>query len=180
MPAPVVNTLCDVDNCAQCYGQNQCSICFLGYYLTDQGNCEKITCSDSNCELCDADASFCFTCVEGYMPEGLLSSTCVSIAENYECNVDGCAVCASDDPNSCIQCQELYEPNGDNSCTELQCLDNCIFCLASDTCMICDPGYYLSAPDYVCKAYNESQSEPAECTIDNCLYCYESYNYDTN
>ena len=114
-PTPQINTLCDVDNCAQCFGVNMCSYCFPGYSLDNDGNCVKNSCNGgSNCNLCDQSGAICFGCNEGYMPDTIFGQNCVEIGENYECTVEDCAVCSGNE--TCETCMEMFKVNNEGQC----------------------------------------------------------------
>ena len=107
-------TQCSVDNCAQCYLPNRCSICFPGYTLSLNGTCEKINCTTANCELCSFLDETCFQCEGNYMPTQFLGTNCTLVYPNYECNVESCAYCTS--PNVCHTCAQMYTLTSSNTC----------------------------------------------------------------
>ena len=86
------------------------------------------------------------------MPDQRFGKNCVEIPQNYSCAVEGCAVCDSGDQNSCSICGEEYMLV-DSMCNKIGCSQDCLYCLAPDTCSVCAPGFFLSQLEGNCQPH---------------------------
>lgn len=71
----------------------------------------------------------------------------------------------------------MYESDGNGGCVKIQCLDNCFFCIESNTCTECSFGFYLTTNN-TCQPLSHYPVTPCV-DIDNCLSCIDS-NSDGN
>ena len=201
---------CVDEHCLACdsYELSKCNVCddetilFNGeclkecpehYYLkiTENGakTCEK--CS-INCDKC-TDSENCVSCLNNYYfeegtkfcvpcenPNLIIGNECV------QCKVEGCNVCAKDQPEVCSICNDklsLYNgkcytecPNGlfknGNTCDT--CESNCLSCTGKDQCNECDENHVIyngMCIEECPEGFRNNDGRCDRCSDENCLYC---------
>lgn len=163
-------------SCQTCLDALNCSVCHLGFYLTDDNNCDIC---ERGCESC-TNSTDCTTCLPGYFLDDsdckscfpnciscLSSSSCDVCGIGYyrtssgNCNpcLKGCNICLNS--TGCGECQSGYFLSSDNC---LSCGSNCDDCSTEGTCQGCKNGYYLDKTSYQCLP-----------CMENCITCSKSY-----
>lgn len=119
---------CTIPHCIAATAPEVCSVCEIGFILTDNTCIESIT----NCAL--FDDGFCTVCVEGYLP-----SSPFFISQCIRCRGHCVPYCASvHDKGVCTACSAGYYLNGE------ACLDlpyGCGSGTANGTCTQCADGF---------------------------------------
>lgn len=109
-------TICHVPHCAACNTPHKCSLCSPGYSLNVNNTCTKNTCHIPNCSLCDSNSLVCHLCKPGFSMDIYVGQKCVSIPQNYTCNIDACSLCSPTNPNICLSCSKYYALNSSGLC----------------------------------------------------------------
>eukprot|EP00942_MAST-04A_sp_MAST-4A-sp1_P007079 g7079.t1 len=210
----------NINNCAQCNSNGECSTCNSGYYkasstcltkksdgvqCTGSNQCSSGTCATrccaaniNNCAQCNSNGE-CSTCNSGYYKA---SSTCltkksdgVQCTGSNQCSSGTCATrCCAANINNCAQCNSNGECStcnsgyykasstcltkksdgvqctGSNQCSSGTCatrccaanINNCAQCNSNGECSTCNSGYYESSG--VCLT---QQSDGVQCTGSN-------------
>mmetsp|Transcript_18751 Transcript_18751/g.34009 ORF Transcript_18751/g.34009 Transcript_18751/m.34009 type:complete len:1082 (+) Transcript_18751:70-3315(+) len=156
------------ENCVSCTGQDQCTKCLKGFFLTAFGSC--VPC-DSDCSSC-GDGGSCLKCKSD--EDKLKDGKCVSCIEPFywteegtceKCNIRGCSIC-----NSKGACEECDEGKGlqDGMCVTQTCSETgCIICAEGcsecnkDGCLVCEP--MREAVDGVCSCLGIYKEIDGEC-----------------
>lgn len=127
---------------------NKCTKCVDGYYINDDGKCQKI--EKENCLELTNDRTKCKTCVgEGHIvpdEQGncILPSKIIKGCEDY------------DKEGKCIDCdEEDYEITAEGSCKFKECPNGG---KKREYCVICKAGYYQEkGGDGTCIGYDGSK-----------------------
>lgn len=144
LPPIVPGVLCTVPNCLNCLNVGICAQCDNGFSLQSNGACVQNVCNKgNNCTLCNFNQTVCYVCNPGFIQSTLFGPSCTPVNLNYSCQVSGCALCSSSNPNQCQTCSPYYFIN-DGACQAYSCIANCIACLSNNTCLVCQAGFYLS------------------------------------
>ena len=201
---------CVEEHCLACdsYELSKCNVCddetilFNGeclkecpehYYLKINENgvktCEKC---NINCDKC-TDSENCVSCLNNYYfeegtkfcvpcenPNLIIGNECV------QCKVEGCNVCAKDQPEICSICNDklsLYNgkcytecPKGlfknGNTCDT--CESNCLSCTGKDQCNQCDENHVIyngMCIEECPEGFRNSDGRCDRCSDENCLSC---------
>ena len=142
----VTSIFCNVQNCEFCSEPSICVTCDANYTTTSLGACTP-QCNITNCTTCSSttecgacatsfqlsDNNTACSCPETYelingscsCPSGTteFESTC------YECSIDNCKVCSSN--NTCNECDDLTFDLDNNTCT---CPNNLVVSNSTCTC----------------------------------------------
>ena len=122
--------LCNnISNCLKCYNDTVCVECMVGYYKNGNG---CLACH-TNCLACEAVASNCTQCAQGWYANMPTSYTCTRCAT-------GCLSC--NNSNFCFECQNGMYEKTDGTCAT--CVFPCAMCQDSTVCYACSEGYFLS------------------------------------
>ena len=171
---PLINlgTYCNIQNCLYCSSSGVCGQCSDGFSLQPNGACVQNICNRiNNCSLCNYNQNLCFACNPGYLPTTFMSASCVSVQTNYSCSVPGCTVCSSNNSTNCTSCSPFTTRTQNGQCDPINCIANCVYCYASNLCIICAPGFYLTTSN-VCVQFPANTSAVAcPSTIPNCIGC---------
>jgi len=154
---------CD-EHCLLCASGNTCSKCAEGYYL-----------SGNNCSPC-YDTTKCLTC------SGPQITDCTACKTSYGyVQGEGCILCTNNEYNTVATCKPKPKDSDgkyiDSAYTATvscisgsfqtpACAGRVMGCKTANsrvTCATCLTGYYLQAPDYICKA----------CDVNGCQACKE-------
>ncbi|KAL4446463.1 hypothetical protein ABPG74_001204 [Tetrahymena malaccensis] len=140
-------------NCQVCAG-TICTSCLSGYFLQDR---VCIKCS-SNCLECIKETDFCLSCQSGYI---LQQNKCIAINQG----IKGCASFDQNNPSICLQCQDSYYLDSNDSCVFCdqgyyydhqkqacqKCSSNCKSCInQSHICTSCFSNYFFNLKNHVC------------------------------
>ncbi|EAR96334.2 latrophilin/CL-like GPS domain protein (macronuclear) [Tetrahymena thermophila SB210] len=177
-------------SCFNCFGigDNQCTSCLTGYYVTSSKTCSQ--CSQL-CNTCSQDSTLCTSCPLGQF---LYNQTCVqtcppgfygSDQDNkcHQCN-SPCSTCTGPGVNQCSSCLQSYFYS-QGQC--LPCHPNCKTCYGflqnqcytcqlgmqqqSNTCTSCGDGNYYDSLLNSCQQCNPVCLTCYGASSSNCLSC---------
>lgn len=135
------NGKCVIDSC-QSYDENRkCYLCYPGYTLNNDRQCEKI--NIKNCAYLKAgnnnECEECFTFFK------LENGVCKLKNDNY---IEGCESENAD--GTCKECNQYYNLNNGKCTFNNKCEESDQF----EWCFVCEDGYYLSDRSYKCYSMN--------------------------
>lgn len=136
------------DNCKVCADEEKCQDCKEGFFLTEQGKCERC---DKSCSSCQQTASNCIECGIGFYRHNDQCSECDS-------NCKTCDIVS----NNCTSCKEgSYLDESTKTCIECYSSE-CTECTGPLQCTTCKEGYTTDINGQKCEKC------PEECG--NCKY----------
>ncbi|KAL4480124.1 hypothetical protein ABPG74_020640, partial [Tetrahymena malaccensis] len=134
--------ICNDGNCATCKSTNLCTLCDYGYFqLTISQNANQcVPCSQSG-YFGDSTSNKCMQCPNN-------CSSCDSTSNCTSCN-SGYYLQIVSNNNSCVSCSGpgYYGDPITKKC--IACSNNCQTCDLTNSCISCQPGYYLLATNGV-------------------------------
>lgn len=132
-------------NCLECRIASNCSKCQLGFYIDQNYSCVACYNTFQDCNLCSSNS--CSLCLIGFALE-LVGGT----KKCRRCNsiIFNCEICSFIGSNiTCDECfiqSYIYHPCSNQNCSSmcLPCLDQCLSCTNSSSCLTCKIGYQVS------------------------------------
>ena len=142
-------------------GENGCTECIEGSFLSNDNKCSKTT----NCK--NVNKGNCTQCIDNYFL-GL---------DNKCTNVEKCIY--SDNNYNCIECEgNNFFNRGDNICKIGEGkFENCKYGYEDNNCERCKDDFYLNQQDNFCYS-NKNDEKYNKCAVSNgeyCIQCLDGY-----
>ena len=146
--------------------ENKCDECIYYYYLNKDGECKSIPLdycmvgNDTVCTECDTSVSF------------LDNGVCNKIPEH-------CTYFKHEE-KKCKSCEDLFNPNADETKCVSITIDKCIRATDANTCTKCEEGYYVNDQNKCSKITDYCNVTTFDHTNKRCTYCVEKYYLTTD
>ena len=170
---------CDSQSTAQDDTQ-QCDACAVGYTVSDDLKSCKM--DIENCDVMvpaptENDSHTCTTCVDGYIPNSVDQTTCITPIANctsQSADADGNEVCD--------ECDAGYSPSDDNMACFMD-IENCTTQInapthsdMNHTCEVCNEGYVVTSSSDACvEAIENCMEHIYENDISKCMTCMDGF-----